>query len=189
MWHWLCPQSCCSCQERGWGNPGAAQAQEKSQSQEDNHLKQLSSKNRKKSLALNRVKSSLNIHALFTALLWNCLPRSKVYFSESPEDWIPWQTVLCAPCKLRQMGNIFQLHHEVCSFLERGMWKISGHREMVHGPGRSDAAQSTWLEFFFFFLGSIFTAIEGKGICGPGNLLKVSGKTQFLLFILHCSIK
>lgn len=41
----------------------------------------------------------------------------------------------------------------------------------------------------WFFLSSTCTAIEGKGICGPGNLLKVCGKTQFLLFTLHCSIK
>lgn len=44
------------------------------------------------------------------------------------------------------------------------MWKISGQRYMIHGAGRSDAAQSIWLDFF---LGSICTAIEGKVICGP----------------------
>lgn len=49
------------------------------------------------------------------------LPHSKVYAHEFPEDWIARQTVLCAPCKLREMGNIFQFHHEMGSLLERGM--------------------------------------------------------------------
>lgn len=45
------------------------------------------------------------------------------------------------------------------------------------------------LGLIFIFLGSVCIAIVGKGICDSGNLLKVCGKTQFLLFILHCSIK
>lgn len=56
---------------------------------------------------------------------------------------------------------------------------------MVHGAGSSDAAQSICLDF----LGSICTAIEGKVICGPENLLKVCRRIQFLLFMLQHSIK